>query len=140
VLFKFEDMQGFGFGGFEAAKAATESTTKGFQAILSEATDYSKKSLESNQAFVERLLQARNPQEIVEAQTNFAKAAYNDFVANATKMGRLYSDLSKEAFEGLTDGASKAVKDASSVPSSVAKSSWKAPVAASKAPVAEKQD
>ena len=44
------------------------------------------------------------------------------------------------AFEGLTDGASKAVKGASSVPSSVAKSSWKAPVAASKAPVAEKQD
>ena len=99
---KFEDLQGFGVNGFEGAKAATASTTNKLQAITAEATDYSKKSLESGRVFTEKLLQVRTPEEFFEVQSSFAKAAYDDFVASAKRIGELYAELTKEAFKGFT--------------------------------------
>jgi hypothetical protein len=36
---------------------------------------------------------------VVQIQSEYAKAAYAAFVAHATKMGELYSDLAKAAFK-----------------------------------------
>jgi hypothetical protein len=36
---------------------------------------------------------------LFQIQSEFAKAAYADFVAHATKMGELHSDLAKAAFK-----------------------------------------
>ena len=36
---------------------------------------------------------------MIQIQTEYAKSAYADFVAYATKMGELYSDLAKAAFK-----------------------------------------
>jgi len=99
---KIEDLQGFGVNGFEGAKAATASATDKLQAITAEATDYSKKSFESGRAFTEKLLQVRKPEEFFEVQSSFAKAAYDDFVASAKRIGELYAELTKEAFKAFT--------------------------------------
>ena len=40
----------------------------------------------------------KNVNEAIQLQSDFAKSAYEDFVAEATKIGGLYSDLAKEAF------------------------------------------
>ena len=83
---------------FEAVTTATASTTKGLQAIAAEITDYSKNSFEKSRAHFEKLVGVKKIDEAIQLQSDFAKSAYEDFVAEATKIGSLYSDLAKEAF------------------------------------------
>jgi phasin family protein len=105
--------------------ASFEPFTKGLEAIAAETTDYSKKSLEKSQAFFEKLFGVKKIDEAIQLQSDFAKSAYDDFLAYATKIGETYSSLAKEAFK----------------PINVA-SPAQSPVAAppSKAKVAAKQD
>jgi len=94
----FPDIKAFGKAPFEAFTAATASSTKGLQAIAAETTDYSKKSFEKSRAHFEKLIGVKKINEAIQLQSDFAKSAYEDFVAEATKIGGLYSDLAKEAF------------------------------------------
>jgi phasin family protein len=96
---RFDEFQKFGQGQLEAASTAAASLAKGFQTIAAETTDYSKKSLEANSAYVEKLLGAKSLDDAIETQSEYAKSAYEGFVTQATKMGELYADLAKEAFK-----------------------------------------
>ena len=69
------------------------------QAIFTEGADYTKKSVETRFALVEKLLGAKSLETVIQIQSEYAKAAYAAFVAHATKMGDLYSDLAKAAFK-----------------------------------------
>jgi hypothetical protein len=127
----FPDIKAFGKAPFEAFTAATASSTKGLQAIAAETTDYSKKSFEKSRAHFEKLMGVKKIDEAIQLQSDFAKSAYEDFVAQATKIGDMYSSLAKEAFKPITV--------TSSAKPSVPAESWKAPVAA-KAPAATEQN
>ena len=52
----FEDFQKISKTQLESAALTSQSFVKGLQAIAAETTDYSKKSLESGSAFLEKLL------------------------------------------------------------------------------------
>ncbi|MGA7384564.1 MAG: phasin family protein [Methylocella sp.] len=69
------------------------------QAIFAEGADYTKKSVETRLALGEKLLGAKSFDTVVQIQTEYAKSAYADFVAQATKMGELHSNLAKAAFK-----------------------------------------
>ncbi|MBC7281333.1 phasin family protein [Hoeflea sp.] len=84
------------------------SMTKGFQQIAAEATEYSKKSYEEGAAAAEKLASAKSLDKAIEIQTDYAKSAYETFVAQATKMGELYADLAKEAYKPFETAAAKA--------------------------------
>jgi hypothetical protein len=94
----FQEMPALGTHAFEAIAAATASTAKGLQAIMAETTDYSRKSFENSRVLAEKLAGAKKIDEAIQLQTDFTKSAYEDFIAQATKIGNLYSDLAKEAF------------------------------------------
>jgi phasin family protein len=96
-----DEMQKFGKQQFEAATAATASFSKGLQEIAAETTDYSKKAIAANTSVVEKLLGAKNVETAIQIQTDFAKTAYEGFVAQATKVGELYAKLAKDAFKPL---------------------------------------
>ena len=102
----FPDIKAFGKAPFEAFTAATDSSSKGLQAIAAETTDYSKKSFEKSRAHFEKLIGVKKIDEAIQLQSDFAKSAYEDFVAQAAKMGELYSSLAKEAFKPITVAAS----------------------------------
>jgi hypothetical protein len=70
-----------------------------FQAIVAEGTDYTKKSAEIRVALVEKLVGAKSLDTVIQIQSEYAKTSYAAFVAHATKMGELYSDLAKAAFK-----------------------------------------
>jgi phasin family protein len=75
--------------------------------------DYSKKSVEGSTAAVERLMGAKTIEKAMEIQSEYLKTSYQDFVAEATKLGELYTDLAKEAykpFEGVIAKASSSMK------------------------------
>lgn len=73
--------------------------SKGLQTIATEAADYSKKAFETNSAMFEEFLSARSFEKALELQSSHAKRAYEEFVAEASKMSELYADLAKEAYK-----------------------------------------
>ena len=48
---------------------------------------------------MEKLLGAKSLDKAIEIQTDYAKSAYEGFVAQATKIGELYADLAKETYK-----------------------------------------
>ena len=69
------------------------------QSIFAEGADYTKKSVETRLALVEKLLGAKSLETVIQIQSEYAKTAYAAFVAQATKMGDLHSNLAKAAFK-----------------------------------------
>ena len=102
-----EEIQKFGKQQLEAATAATATFSKGLQEIAAETTDYSKKAIAANTSVVEKLLGAKSVETAIQIQTEFAKTAYEGFVAQATKIGELYAKLAKEAFKPLETAYAK---------------------------------
>ena len=74
------------------------------QTIANAYGDYTRKSFEQTKSFVEKLSGARSLDKVIEIQTEFAKQAYETFVAESQKIRELYSGLAKQTFkpfEGL---------------------------------------
>jgi phasin family protein len=103
----FEEFQKYGKEQLEAATTVAASLAKGLQTIAAETTDYSKKSLESSSAFVEKILGAKSLDNAIQIHSEYAKSAYEGFVAQATKMGELYTNLAKEAFKPVETAFAK---------------------------------
>jgi hypothetical protein len=99
MLKNFEDVQKYGKDNMDATMKAWGHMSKSVQAIAAEAADYSKKSFEEGSATMEKLLGAKSIDKAMEIQTDFAKSAYERFVAQATKIGELYADLAKETYK-----------------------------------------
>jgi phasin family protein len=82
-----------------SADATTNSFAGGFQAIATAYGDYTKKSFEDTKSFVEKLSSARSLDKAIEIQTDFAKSAFETFVAESRKIGALYRDLAKHSYK-----------------------------------------
>ena len=96
---QFDDIQKAGKDQFETATAAAASMTRGLQAIAAEATDYSKRSLETTSSYFEKLMGAKSIETVAQVQSDFAKSQIEGFVAQATKMGELYKAMASQAFK-----------------------------------------
>jgi hypothetical protein len=118
----FQDTKAFGTAPFEAFSTVTGSSSKGLQAIMAETIDYSSKSFEKSRAHFEKLMGVKKIDEAIQLQSDFAKSAFEDFIAQATKIGELYSSLAQEAF--------KPIMAASTAQSSVVTAPSKVPAAA----------
>jgi len=101
MVANFDSIQQFGKDQFEATSAAASALTKGWQGIATETSDYSKKSFEKTREFTEKLIGVKKVDELFALQSEFAKSAYEDFVAQSTKIGELYTELAKEVFKPL---------------------------------------
>jgi len=91
--------QQIGKNQIDAADASTNAFPGGFQAIATAYGDYTKKSFEDTKSFVEKLSGVRSFDKAVEAQTEFAKSAFETFVTESQKIGALYGDLAKQGYK-----------------------------------------
>jgi hypothetical protein len=107
VVVDFENLQNLGNGGAEAAASAAGSFTGSFQMFAAEATDYSRKSLESGSAFIENLRRAKSLESAIQIQSDYAKSAYAEFVAYLVKMSDLYCNLFKRGSTLIEKAAAK---------------------------------
>jgi hypothetical protein len=98
----FEDLQSFSKQQLEAFNAASATLTKGLQEIAAETTDYSKKSFAAGSAVFEKLLGARSLETAVQIQSEYAKQAYEGFVAQASKFSELYAKVASDAMKPVT--------------------------------------
>ena len=111
-----EDMQKFGKDSMETMMSSFGVLTKNAQAIAVEITDYSKKSIEGSAAAWERLMGAKTMEKAMEVQSDYLKSSYEDFVAEATKLGELYADLAKEAYKPFEGALAKAGDEVTTAP------------------------
>ncbi|PSC03016.1 Phasin [Alsobacter soli] len=110
---QFEDFQKLGKDNVDVALKSFGATSKGVQAIATETADYSKKAFESASALAEKLVGAKTLDKAFEIQSDYLKSTYEGFVAYASKVGDLYTNLAKETakpYEGLFAKATGAVK------------------------------
>ena len=90
MMVKIEDIQQYG-----------TSLQSGVQAIATAYGDYTKKSFEDTKSFVEKLSGVKSIDKVLEVQTEYAKSAYETFVAESQKIAGLYTDLAKQTFKPL---------------------------------------
>jgi hypothetical protein len=100
-MFKVEDMQSYGKEHYETAVAHATTLQSGLSAIASAYGDYTKKSFEDTKSFVEKLSGMKSLDKVLEVQSEYAKTAYETFVADSQKIASLYGDLAKQAFKPL---------------------------------------
>lgn len=82
-----------------SAVASAEASPIGFQIIATAYGDYTRKSLEEARCFVEKLSGVRSLDKAIEIQVEFAKRAYETFVADSQKIRELYTDLARQTFK-----------------------------------------
>lgn len=113
-MFNFDEANAKSKELLETMTKSFASMSQAFQAIATEATDYSKKSMEESVAHIEKLMSVKSVEAATELQTAFAKSSYEGFVAQATKLTDMYADLATKVYKP-----------------------FEAPIAAPKAPVAK---
>src|SRR6266508_6510160 len=96
-----DEIQNFGKDNMDATLKSFGALSKSLQAITVEIADYSKKVFEQSTAATEKLIGAKSLEKAIEVQTDYAKTAYEGFVAEASRLGELYTDLAKEAYKPL---------------------------------------
>ena len=99
IIKNIEDVQKMGKDNMDATMKSFGMLSKATQAIATEVADYSKKSFEDGTKVMEKLLGVKSLEKAIEIQTDYAKTAYEGFVAGATRIGELYADLTKETYK-----------------------------------------
>jgi phasin family protein len=107
MIQNFDQVQKLSKEGVDATMESFAVATKSAQAIAGEFADYAKKSFEEGTSAFEKLLAARSLDRALEVQTEYAKSAYEGFVAQATKFGEIYADAAKQAYKPLQGYAGK---------------------------------
>src|SRR5258705_9979696 len=99
MIKNIEDFQKFGQYNVDATMKLFGEWSKGWQAIASEMTDYTKRSFEEGTATFEKLLSARSMEQAMEIQSGYARRAYDGYLHQLSKIGGLYAEWAKEAYK-----------------------------------------
>ena len=108
MIKNFDDVQKISKDNVDATMKSFGALSKASQSIATEFADFTKKSFEDGTKVMEKLLGAKSLDKAMEIQTDYAKTAYEGFVAQATKMGELYADLAKETYKPFESYMAKA--------------------------------
>jgi hypothetical protein len=107
-----DEVQRAGKDGFDAVVSSFGEANKGFQAIAAEITAYSKKSFEDGTRAFEQLMGAKSFEQVWEIQSQYAKKAFDAYVAQASKVGEMYVDLARSAYQPVEQAAVRAARKA----------------------------
>jgi Phasin protein len=77
------------------------------QAITQEITEYGRRTVQQSAATCEKLVDSKTLDDTIDVQTDHAKAALHDFVAQSRAIGELYQALAKEAAKSITAALAK---------------------------------
>lgn len=83
----------------EALIASAKAATAGVEQVIAHVTEVSKKSFEDTNAMVKSLAAAKTPNELMQLQSDFAKAQFDEAVAQYSKMTEMMVKLAGEVME-----------------------------------------
>ncbi len=104
-----EDFQKVGQANYDAVVRAYGEASKSFQAIGQELNDYTKSSFESATRAFEQLAGAKSLERALEIQTNYAKAAFESWTAEVSKIGEMYQAAASDAYKPFEKAFKKPV-------------------------------
>lgn len=93
----FEEVTAFGQETLDAMVKSTEIATKAAEDLNADIAAFSKKSFDESVAAAKDIATAKTPAELLEKQTAFATAAFEGFMAQATKWNEAMAAATKEA-------------------------------------------
>lgn len=104
----FEDAGKAGKEFLDAGLKNFASVSKNVQALAVESSDYSRKTFEDGVTALEKLATARSLEKAVEIQTNYARQAYEGFVAQASRVSELYAEIARDAYQPFEAAVARA--------------------------------
>jgi phasin family protein len=94
-----DEFQKAGKANYDAALRSYGEAAKSFQAIGNEVTDYAKRSFEDVARAWEQLASAKSLEQAFEIHTNYAKKAYDNWMAEVSKIGDMYTSAARDAYK-----------------------------------------
>jgi hypothetical protein len=104
----FEDMNKAGKDMMDNGMKAASTFAAGLQSVAGEAAEYGKKSYEHGTKAVEQLMAVKSFDKAFEVQADYAKSAYEAFVAQTTKMTEMMTAVAKDAYKPFEAAITKA--------------------------------
>lgn len=101
-----EELVGITRGNVEALVSSGRIAVAGAQAIGQEAVELGKQGLEEASAAVKGFAEAKSPTELMQRQSDYARAAFDRMVSNSSRMTESLVKFAGEAFEPLSTRAS----------------------------------
>ena len=86
-------------GNVEAVMASARAASTGIESITAHVTEISRKSFEDASAVAKSLTTAKSPNELMQLQTDFAKAQFDSMVAEMSKMTEMMMKISGDVME-----------------------------------------
>ncbi|MGH9340299.1 MAG: phasin family protein [Acidobacteriota bacterium] len=105
--FKTDDLQKVSKEGFDAAVRVYSETSRGWQAIATELAAYFKTVFENATANFEKSIGVKSIEEAIEIQSQYAKKAYADHIAQVTKLTEIYVSLACSAYSPVEKTVAK---------------------------------
>jgi hypothetical protein len=93
--------------GFETALRSWGELNKGWTALAAEWTEYSKNAFNEGTHALERLVGARTIDDVVQIQSEYAKKAYDEHVAEVSKLGQMRVDVVQNAYKPAEEAVRK---------------------------------
>jgi phasin family protein len=109
-----EEFQRVGKDGFDASVRSLGEVNKGFQAIAATFADYSKKAFEDGTRAFEQLIGAKSFEQAWEIQSQYAKKAFDAYIAQSSKLSEMYVDMARNAYQPVEQAAARTARKVSS--------------------------
>ena len=103
----FEEFQKLGKDRFDAAVRSYGEVNKGFQAINAKIIDYSKMVFEDGAHAFAQLVSAKTVEQAIEIQSQYAKKAFDTYVAEMSKLSDIYVGTAREAYKPVEKAFTK---------------------------------
>jgi len=94
-----KDFQKLGKDNYEAVLKSYGQMNKGFQDIGTSFSDYTKQAFAEATATFEKLVGAKSLEHAIEIQSEYAKTAYEKWMAEMTKIGEMYTSVARDAYK-----------------------------------------
>jgi len=101
---KFQEM---GKDNYETMVRSYGELNKGFQAVVARWTEFSKRSFDDAARAWEEMIGAKSLEHALEIQSSYAKKAYDNWVAEVSKIGELYSTAARDAYKPVEQAMAK---------------------------------
>jgi phasin family protein len=87
----------------DATRSSANNFATSFQTIASAHVDFAKKLMQCNSEYISQLTSVKEPAKLMELQSEYAKNAYETFVAETKRISELYADFFKQTTKPLED-------------------------------------
>jgi hypothetical protein len=104
-----DNFQKIGKDNYDAMVRSYGELNKGLQVIAARWTEFSKQSFEDATRTFERLAGVKSLEQAFEIQSAYAKRTYDNWVAEASKLGEMYANLAREAYKPVEKAVTKKV-------------------------------